>query len=919
MKPRKLKHFLATSIIVALAGCAGNQAQTPSPISVNASTNDGNGPERTIDNDLKTRWSASGDGAWVVYNYGQDVKFNAIEIAFHKGDKRASTFDVQASQDGKTWTNVLTNVTSSGKTLGLERFDFDSVNAQYLKLTGHGNTSNKWNSVTEFKGLNCDVDQCIPAEVRHPAPLMPVSVDSSTNDGNGPEFLIDGNLKTRWSASGDGAWAILNYGKVATFDAVRAAFHKGDKRSTKFDIELSQDGKVWHQVLKNSQSSGALLGYERFEFAPMKAQFIKYIGHGNTSNKWNSVTELNGLNCSINDCPVNEIITPEIIAAAKVAAAEKSKVKNDGPATTLSNWKLTVPTTNEIFYGNTAKYGKAAKGDDVTSDDIAEIIPGKCSPDGSSLNAQTKNEFFHADKKGWTLHVPLEGGKTTPNTHYIRTEFRELANNWKPCDETGTANWSYGGTHTLVTTMQINEIPAHPLKKDGKTPTDPKVVIGQIHAKDVHAATVKLLWEGAKKPIRVILNKGTEKSPFSVKLGKIADVSKPFTYMIKMTDKGIELAAGGVKKKLKFGKELDNAWKQEKFYFKVGLYAQVDKDSGGAFDATFSKISVKHTARLGDFGTEVPLVCDPAVSDCTCLKVNPDCKWWNVPLKAPIIPAKPLPTNKPGQNFDLTTWYLSQPFDHDANGKPDEVYEQYLNQGYEQPEHFFTAADGGLTFKSFVKGVRTSKNTHYVRTEMREMLRAGDDSIPSKGVNKNNWVFGSAPVADLKAAGGVDGIMENTLKIDHTTTTGNAGEVGRFIIGQIHDQDDEPIRLYFRKLPNRDTGTVYFAHENTKEGSDNYYNLVGGMTGITNDGIKLGEVFTYRIQVVGNTLTVTVKRDGRPDAVQVVDMSKSGYDVGGKYMYFKAGVYNQNNTGDPDDYVQATFYKITKSHSKYTK
>ena len=53
--------------------------------------------------------------------------------------------------------------------------------------------------------------------------------------------------------------------------------------------------------------------------------------------------------------------------------------------------------------------------------------------------------------------------------------------------------------------------------------------------------------------------------------------------------------------------------------------------------------------------------------------------------------------------------------------------------------------------------------------------------------------------------------------------------------------------------------------------------------------------------------------------VQVVDMSKSGYDVGGKYMYFKAGVYNQNNTGDPDDYVQATFYKITKSHSKYTK
>ncbi len=32
------------------------------------------------------------------------------------------------------------------------------------------------------------------------------------------------------------------------------------------------------------------------------------------------------------------------------------------------------------------------------------------------------------------------------------------------------------------------------------------------------------------------------------------------------------------------------------------------------------------------------------------------------------------------------------------------------------------------------------------------------------------------------------------------------------------------------------------------------------------------------------------------------------------YMYFKAGVYNQNNTGDPEDYAQATFYELAASH-----
>jgi hypothetical protein len=44
------------------------------------------------------------------------------------------------------------------------------------------------------------------------------------------------------------------------------------------------------------------------------------------------------------------------------------------------------------------------------------------------------------------------------------------------------------------------------------------------------------------------------------------------------------------------------------------------------------------------------------------------------------------------------------------------------------------------------------------------------------------------------------------------------------------------------------------------------------------------------------------------------DMTDSGYDVAKEYMYFKAGVYNQNNSGDPQDYVQATFYQLNNEH-----
>ena len=43
-------------------------------------------------------------------------------------------------------------------------------------------------------------------------------------------------------------------------------------------------------------------------------------------------------------------------------------------------------------------------------------------------------------------------------------------------------------------------------------------------------------------------------------------------------------------------------------------------------------------------------------------------------------------------------------------------------------------------------------------------------------------------------------------------------------------------------------------------------------------------------------------------------MSDSGYGVADDDMYFKAGAYTQNKSGDPDDYVQASFYELKASH-----
>lgn len=275
------------------------------------------------------------------------------------------------------------------------------------------------------------------------------------------------------------------------------------------------------------------------------------------------------------------------------------------------------------------------------------------------------------------------------------------------------------------------------------------------------------------------------------------------------------------------------------------------------------------------------------------------------------------PKATPAQNFDLTDWSISLPVDTNKDDIADNVPENYLAKGLSFNPIFYTANDGGMVFYAPIKGPKTSKNTKYTRTELREMLRAGDLNVKTKGITKNNWVFSTAKRKIRKKAGGIDGTLEATLAVNHVTITGDDKQVGRVIVGQIHATDDEPIRLYYRKLPQNTKGAIYIAHE-PLTGDEQWYNLIGSRADNASDnedGIALNEIFSYRIAVVGNLLTVTIIRQGKPDVEQKVDMTNSGYHKNDQYMYFKAGVYNQNNSGEAADYVQATFYQLENSHN----
>ena len=125
-----------------------------------------------------------------------------------------------------------------------------------------------------------------------PIPVPASAVTASTHDGNLPANTVDGSLATRWSANGDGQWIRYDLGSVRPVGHVRVAFYSGNVRRSFFDLQVSGDGAAWTTVVAGGQSSGTTTAEETFDFADLDTRYVRYLGHGNSINSWNSLAEV---------------------------------------------------------------------------------------------------------------------------------------------------------------------------------------------------------------------------------------------------------------------------------------------------------------------------------------------------------------------------------------------------------------------------------------------------------------------------------------------------------------------------------------------------------------------------------------------------------------------------------------------------
>lgn len=256
---------------------------------ITASGNDaGYPPSNTIDNNLNTRWSNNGIGSWIRADLGSQKTICSLDIAWYRGNLRQNNFVVSVSNDGNTFTNVLSGK-SSGKTLSPEKYDITDVNARYVKVTVNGNTENRYASVTEIDVYGSGASQP-PTSVCTNLPIA--AVTASGDDGvNKPINVLDNNLNTRWTKLGIGSWIQLDLGVQKVICSIDVAWYLGNQRQNNFVISISGDGTNFNNIF-TGKSSGTTLSPEKYDIPDVNARYVKITVNGNTQNNYASITEI---------------------------------------------------------------------------------------------------------------------------------------------------------------------------------------------------------------------------------------------------------------------------------------------------------------------------------------------------------------------------------------------------------------------------------------------------------------------------------------------------------------------------------------------------------------------------------------------------------------------------------------------------
>jgi hypothetical protein len=201
----------------------------------------------------------------------------------------------------------------------------------------------------------------------------------------------------------------------------------------------------------------------------------------------------------------------------------------------------------------------------------AQVVATKAMP-------TLRNKYFDRNGERIIFWAPVTGSHTGKSV-FPRSELRETGKDGK------LRNWRYNsGVNALKGTLSVNQVPS-----------EGRVVVAQIHAKNADAPLLKLVYRYAKGTgnidVEYRVKPKDKKSPVIFTVPNMA-LNKAFTYSLQMDKQGkVSVLINSVGKQV----NLDSSWKGYDFYFKAGVYTLDNvgyATEGGK--VTYTKLDVSH-------------------------------------------------------------------------------------------------------------------------------------------------------------------------------------------------------------------------------------------------------------------------------------------------------------------------------------
>ncbi|MFJ4141884.1 polysaccharide lyase family 7 protein [Pseudomonas sp. NPDC089734] len=221
--------------------------------------------------------------------------------------------------------------------------------------------------------------------------------------------------------------------------------------------------------------------------------------------------------------------------------------------------------------------------------------------------------------------------------------------------------------------------------------------------------------------------------------------------------------------------------------------------------------------------------------------------------------------------IDLGSWNLSIP----VGSPPKTIETAQLVQGYDGK--YFESHSEYIFFWSPVTGSRT-ENAKYPRSELRETWADG---------TLHNWLYPDA-----------DNFLNATLEVNQVPSS------GKIVIGQIHAYEStEPmLKVEYQYKTKTQTGNIVVKVRNRFDDDESKVIQIA-------EGVPLNEKFKYIIHLSpGGELSVSTRDVNWSTSISSTWSTKP--------LYFKAGVYTQDNSGYSTEGGKATFYNLDIDHNK---